>query len=292
MADFNEIFQDSGLDGVIPYAFGLRGKGYDFLRKKLLSGAPFWILMSDATKAPFYSAIDEKVYFNIYGNEDMALKRCDELAIDKMYCTPSLVEVGEFAPNVMKRYRDLGINYLLVNDSVWVSMGDMAPAATYDGMLTSSTPLRNATLNAALYTTMQYIEAEIPCDALIAYFWDIFKKSHFIVPVSPKADLKPSQALSIETTEPHILSTEAEENYLAVFTDPDFLALYGEAYGIESKDRTAVFTPMYSDLMEYLQEQPLNGIYLNCGYGDFALSHELMKEFDIITLNQQANAAD
>lgn len=293
MADLNHIFEESGLEGIIPYAFGLRGKGYDFLRNKLLSGTPFWAVLCNASNVPFFFTDEDKVYFSIYTSEELTSQKCDELAMNNLYCTPSYVEIGARAPEMMKRYRDLGINYLFVNDSVWVAISDLAPAATYDGMLTPQTPLRNAALNAALYTTIQYVAAEISCDALLAYFWDIFLKSHVIVPVFPNEDLLPSQALTPENTTPHLLETEDGKRYLAAFTDPEFLAIYAEENGFEQRDYTAVFTPTYADLREYLDVNPdVSGFIINNGRGDFLVDDEIVKEFELIALNENAKGGN
>lgn len=287
MADLNELFRENGLEGVVPYAFDKQGKGYEFLRRKLLEGVRFYIVMSESTGLPFIFAQQEKTYFCLYSNMNAAEFKCDKLAKDKLYTFALDAEPKDSAPDLFLRYRDMGITHLLMDDSIWIDMRDIVTPATYDGLLNVSVPLRNARLNAAMYCMLQYTRADIPCDELIAYFWTVFKNSHFLVPVRPNNSLKPGQKISLDNTSFHVL-TDDETEYIAVFTDPDFLALYAEAYELQPEEWTAAVTPGFADLVEYMKGNPKQKIVINPVRGDYGLDLDLFAQLDVIALTHQA----
>lgn len=288
MADLNSLFQDSGLEGILPYAFGMTGQGYQFLCEKMKEGVPFWIIVSDSNHMPFVFAEEEKTYFGLYSNEESAVQKCDELAINKFYTTAVMLETEGWTDRLWRRYRDLGATHMLFNDSVWVDIRDLAPVATYDGMLNSTTPLRNAQLNAALYCIEQYLLSGICPESLKAYFWEVFKSSIFYVPVKPIHALASGQALTRSNTQTHIVEFEDGQKSFLGFTDGEFLNIYAEANGLPPEEYTAAFTPTYQDLRDYMNQNPGVGFLLNPGAGDFLFTWDVFQDFELASLNQAA----
>lgn len=80
MANLQSIFNESGLQGIIPYGFDLDGPGYRFLCDKLKEGISFYVVADPETGLPYYFADSNHVYFNLYSTEEMAAAKCDEIA--------------------------------------------------------------------------------------------------------------------------------------------------------------------------------------------------------------------
>lgn len=66
MANLTLLFNEHGLGGIIPYAFGMSGSEYQFLCDKLKAGEPFSIVVSKETGMPFFFVEEGKVYFSLY----------------------------------------------------------------------------------------------------------------------------------------------------------------------------------------------------------------------------------
>lgn len=290
MADLNALFTESGLQGIIPYAFGMTGQGYQYLCQKMREGIPFWVIASTTNNMPFVFAEGEKTYFSLYSTQSQAEQKCDELAMDKFYTQAAPLFPDGWAADLWKRYRDLGATFLRFDDTIWIDIRDLAPAATYDGLLNSKAPLRNALLNAALYAMMQFVEADIECDSVIAYFWRLFKERYLYVPVLPKEPLSSGQALDLTTTEYHIVTLQDGSQAFLAFTDIEAIRIYAMQYELSTAEYTAAYTPGFFDLKEFMMANPELPVIVNHCSGDFLFSLELFEHFELITLNQTALA--
>ena len=143
MANLQSIFNESGLQGIIPYGFDLDGPGYRFLCDKLKEGISFYVVADPETGLPYYFADSNHVYFNLYSTEEMAAAKCDEIAMTKRYTIPALLETSGWVDALWRRYRDLGATHVRLDDAVWVAIKDLASSATYEGIISFETPLRN-----------------------------------------------------------------------------------------------------------------------------------------------------
>ena len=290
MADLNSLYQETGLQGILPYAFTRNGKGYQFLCEKLKEGAPFYILSSRDMLSPFVMTGEGKVYFALYSSESFAMAnaKCDKLAMDKFYVEAVSIEPGEQACALFKRYRDLGITHLYLDEFCWVDIRDLAPPATYDGLLSLKAPLRNAQLNAALYYMMQHMQAGIPCDPIIKYFWDLLKEGHLYVPVRPNSPLRPGEKLDLATSDLHLLEMEDGSITFQAFTDPEFTLIYAESMGLNPEEYTAGFTPGLADIKQYMFAHPDQKLLLNAFRGNFIFTLKTFEEMEMVALNQSA----
>lgn len=263
MADFNSLYKEEGLRGIIPYAFGLAGAGYQFLCEKLKEGVPFWVMVSTLTKIPFYEYDfdEERLYFKLYTDE--------KLAKAGPYMEAVLLDEPQLAMEIWKRYRDLGISHLKLDDYVWVSITDLVAPASYDGFLSNNAPLRNAALNAELYYTMQYYFADYSCDELLGRLWRTLKESQFYVLVKPIKKLRPGQALTKDNMDVHRLNLDDGKVGFAVFTDWQFVVGYAASLGLPAEEYSAAYTPGLQDLLDYMWENPENPAVFNYLYGSF-----------------------
>ena len=132
MANLQSIFNESGLQGIIPYGFDLDGPGYRFLCDKLKEGISFYVVADPETGLPYYFADSNHVYFNLYSTEEMAAAKCDEIAMTKRYTIPALLETSGWVDALWRRYRDLGATHVRLDDAVWVAIKDLASSATYE----------------------------------------------------------------------------------------------------------------------------------------------------------------
>ena len=289
MADFKAIFEESGLVGIVPYAFNMNGKGYDFLCDKLKNGERFWGIYSDENCVPFIS-IDEEtnyVYFSLFSSPEQAEQFTLQLAANDF--RTAVVEINtDVNKNVWLQYRDLGISHLRFDDAIWISIADLAPKATYDGMLNAKLPIRNERLNMALYYMLQFIDADIRFDNSVAYFWRLLQESFFYVPIRPLTPLKKGEALKPENSDYHHATTNDGEDAILAFTDQQFLESYALQNHLKPEDYTAAYTPDFEHLKKFMEDTPDVPIILNTCHGSLTLTLDLFEEMERISLNQAA----
>lgn len=288
MADLNTLYNESGLAGILPYSFGMTGKGYKYLCEKLLNGETLWIVNCTNTTMPLIKIIEEKVCTPIFTNEMSAYYFCNQAAADKINAAPVAVDFGQNAKDIFKRFRDLGIEYLRMDDSVWVDIGDVAPKATYDGFLSINAPLRNAELNATLYYTMQNMRAGIPCDPLISLLWDTLNSAIFLAPIRPKENLTAGAIVDESNTELHIIIDDNGTKYLLIFTDPDFLLMYAAEAGLDHSQYAACYNPSFQTVYDYMKENPDTNVLINYSCGDIVLTLDFLQDIETIALNEHA----
>lgn len=291
MANLKAIYDANGLQGIIPYALGMHGQGYQFLCQKLMEGEPFWVIAASDTGMPYVFAVNDQVLFGLFSTEQQASFKCDELARDNFMTTPVLIEPTDWAPVLFKRYRDLGATHLSLDDSALVRITDVAPAATYNGILNQQTPLRNALLNPALYCFAQFSAAGIENDALAAYFWNVLKDSRLYAPKKPIRQLQPGEALTDENSDFHYTTLEDGTIAVLCFTDAGFVDIYAKAAGLAAGDCSVAATPTYKDWKGFIDANPGMAMVLNAGAGDFVFTQEDIKAMDMIVLNQSASQA-
>lgn len=288
MADLENLFKESGLQGILPYSFGMGGAGYQFLCQKMREGVPFWVITSNDNQMPFIFTKENKVYFALYSALEMAEERCGRLEMDQYDTLAVSIDPSDWAAALWKRYRDLGATHVCFDDSVWIDMRDLAPVATYEGVLSSGTPLRNPSLHAALYCAAQDMAAGRCSDALSAYFWDMFKRSSFYFPLRPTRQLRPGESLNEYNSEYHFAALEDGSPVILGFTDGEFLRIYAAANQLEKEEISAVIISEYPDMKRYLDEHPGLSLLLNSGAGNFLFSQDTIGALEVLSLNQSA----
>lgn len=289
MANLEILYEESGLLGIIPYSFGMDGAGYRFLCEKIMEEAFLYIIVSKDTQMPFYSILDDKIYFSLYTDDSMAAEYCDELAKYKFYTLPAQIAIQDYGEALWKRCRDLGITHLKLNNAAWISIKDIVPAGTYEGILNNETPLQNPTLNAALYTTSQHLVADLATDALIAYTWELIKESTFYAPVRVTKPLYSGERVTADNSEFHFVELQNGTSALCVFTDDVFKMAYAEIFGLTEADLKIVYTTNWPDIKEYLTSNKDVAVVINPGLGDFLLTLESADEMERILLSQAAS---
>lgn len=290
MANLNIIYKESGLQGIIPYGFGMDGQGYRFLCDKLKEGETFYVIASPTTTMPYFFVDNEHVYFNIYTTEELASARCDASAMDKHYAVPAPMETKGWAPALWRRYRDLGATHIRIDDAVWISIKDLAPTATYEGIINLGTPLRNPTLNSIMYFYQQSYEAGTCTDAVTALYWETLKKSLFYAPIRPTRPLHPGEALNEQNSDFHIMELEDGRNAILLFTDDDFKIVYGETYEMKPEEYKVVNVFDYEDILKYMRDNENMCALINHMMGNFLISPEMIDEFESISLNNAARS--
>lgn len=292
MANLNAIFESNGLQGVIPYAFGMKGQGYNFLCQKILEGTPFWMITSHDTGMPYFFADENRVMFGLFSTQERASCKCDELARDNFITIPVFIESGGWTAQLIKRYRDLGVTHLVLDDSALVKIEDLVPSATYDGMLNLHTPLRNARLNSALYCFAQFSAAGIENNALVAYFWQIIKDSHLYAPRRPLRTLNPGESFTELNSDFHYVTLDDGLQAVLCFTDMEFLNIYADAAELMPEEYLVSATPGYSDWSKFLRDRPGMAMILNIGAGDFLFTEEIIRGYELALLKQRAQDAN
>lgn len=288
MANLDALFNDNGLQAIIPYAVGAAAQGYKFLCQKLRDGVSFWIIVSSDSKMPFFSAVKEKVYFSLYSTSEQANFKCAELAMANYFTEPVMIDSIGWSTRLWKRYRDLGATYLQMDDAVWINMLDLTPAATYNGILNGQTPLRNDQLNPAIYCLLQAQSAGEDCSALSAYFWRTFKESRLYAPMRPIRSLNPGESLTINDCDYHYAALQNDCKALLCFTDADFLTIYAESLELSPEEYTVVVTPGYDEIRSFIHLHPDIQLLINIGAGNMILNETIISEFEMIELNQSA----
>lgn len=288
MANLNSIFKESGLQGIIPYGFDLDGPGYRFLCDKLKEGISFYILADSDTGLPYYFVDHQHVYFNIYSTEEAASLKCDEIAMSKHYAVPAYLETSGWADALWKRYRDLGATHVRLDDAVWAGMGDLAPAATYEGIISFKTPLRNPTLNSIMYCYRQDCMAENCTNAMAALFWETFKKSTFYAPLRPTRKLCPGESLNASNSDFHYTELDDGRKAFLLFTDNEFKLIYGTAAKLQPEEYKVVNVFNYDEIQEFFADVPGLCAVINAGCGGLSITPESIEEYESIALNQAA----
>lgn len=289
MANLQSIFKESGLQGIVPYGFDLDGPGYRFLCDKLREGISFYVVAEPETGLPYYFVDSNHVYFNLYSTEEAAAAKCDEIAMNKRYSVPALLETNGWADALWKRYRDLGATHVRLDDAVWTSMKDLAPIATYEGIISFETPLRNPTLNSIMYCYRQDVQAECCTDAMVALFWETFKRSTFYAPLRPTRTLHPGESLNAENSDFHYLTMNDGRKAFLLFTDDEFKMIYGAGTKLSSEEYKVVNVFNYDEIREFFADVPGLCAVVNAGCGGgFSLTPESIDEFESVALNQAA----
>lgn len=288
MANMQSIFQESGLQGIIPYGFELDSPGYRFLCEKLKEGTAFYVIAEPETGLPYYFTDSKHIFFNLYSTEEMASVKCNEIAISKRYTVPARLDTCGWADSLWKRYRDLGATHIRLDDAVWLSLKDLAPVATYEGVLSPKTPLRNPTLNSIMYCHRQDVEAECCSDALTALFWNTLKNSYFYAPLHPTRTLLPGESLDHSNSDFHYVALQDGRSALLLFTDNEFKLIYGGNAQLRPEEYKVVSLLTYDELQRILMDRPGLCLIINAGCGGFSVTPEAIEELDLIALNQEA----
>ena len=152
----------------------------------------------------------------------MAAAKCDEIAMTKRYTIPALLETSGWVDALWRRYRDLGATHVRLDDAVWVAIKDLASSATYEGIISFETPLRNPTLNSIMYCYRQDVQAECCTEAMVALFWETFKKSTFYAPLHPTRTLHPGESLNASNSDFHYVAINDGRKAFLLFTDDEF----------------------------------------------------------------------
>lgn len=293
LADLNSLYQSNGLQGILPYSFGMQGSGYRFLCDKLREGEVLYLTVSPFNNMPWFFPKDDRVLFHLYTDPLLAEQQCDLLAREKLQSAVINLDLTGIADHVWRRYRDLGATHLLIDDSIYVAMSDLTPPASYDGFINPKAPLRNDRLNAALYTLLQYENNDLSHPALKGYFWDVFKQSRLYIPLKPLRQLQPGEILTADNSAYHYADFEGGMRGLLVFTDAYFVELYANLEGLTPDQYTANVVCTYDTLLEYMLDNRDEGVILNYGAGNFPLDLDSVDEFDSLALTAAAqNAAD
>lgn len=293
MADLKALFEENGLLGIIPYAFNMTGQGYEFLCSKLKSGVPFWSIYSDENLVPFI-AVDEQnnyIYFQLFSTKEQATEYAHTLQNNNYKFNPVQVNAGANINNLWLRYRDLGITHVRFDDAIWIDIKDLAPAATYDGMLNPKLPIRNTRLNTALYYMLEHLDAGVTFDESIAYFWRVLQESYLYIPMKPKTGLKKGEALTAENSDFHYKdnpSSQKNQESILAFTDKNFLELYASIDNLKPEDYTAAYTPDFANLKAFMEQNPEYSIMLNAYSGSLILTLDFFEEMETIALNIDA----
>lgn len=279
MANLKTIFEEDGIAGIIPYAFGPEEPGYQFLCGKLKDPIPFYILVRADICFPFYQYEEdgEKMYFSVFTDKERALETCDQLALESFNVQPFYLENP--APDVWTMYREYGITHIRVDNFVYVQIEDLAPPCTYEGILNNKTPLRNPSFNEALYVMLQYESAGFNVDALQAVFWERLNDSTFYVPRRMTRKLKSGEAVNDSNSDFHFLDIEGQR-YLPVFSGDLFLQFYAAGFEIPPEDSKLVFTTNLPDLMVYMKNHPDTQVIINPVMGDVVINHETLEELE------------
>jgi len=288
MANLDAIYEESGLQGVIPYGFGMDGQGYRFLCGKLKEGVSFYVIASPATTLPYFFADNEHIYFNLYTTEEMASSKCDSLAMDKRYTVPALLETEGWTSVLWRRYRDLGATHIRIDKAVWISISDLTTTATYEGIINYDTPLRNPTLNAIMYSYQQNYEAGACPDALTALYWETVKKSLFYAPLRPTRPIQPGETLNAGNSDFHYIELEDGSRAFLLFTDDDFKNIYAESYGLKPEEFKVVNLFNFNEIREFLASESGLCALVNHMAGNFVISTDLMDYYETISLNEAA----
>jgi len=288
MANLQSIYRESGLQGIIPYGFDFKGPGYCFLCDKLKEGVSLFVIAEPETGLPYYFVDSKHVFFNLYSTEEAAAVKCDELAMKKRYAIPAQLDTSGWANNLWKRYRDLGASYIKLDDAVWINIKNLAPAATYEGILSFETPLRNPTLNSIMYCYRQDVQAECCTDAMIGLFWETFKKSMFYAPLRPTRTLRLGETLNSHNSDFHYVTQNDGRKAFLLFTDSEFKLIYGSAENLNPEEYKVVNLFSYHDICNFFANKPGLCAVVNLHSGGFSLTPESINEFDTIALNQAA----
>lgn len=290
MADLDALYSYEGLPAIIPYAFSQTSPGYKYLCEKMKTTGSIWCVVDSEDEFPIVLTEPDKVFFKIFTNEDMGQHECDRLAMDRYYSKLVPLSLDTYASEIWKRFRDCGATHLRLDNAVWISIADLAPAATYDGFINVNAPLRNANLNSALYCYCQHVKADAASVKLAAYVWDIIKQAHFCLPILPIDPLKPGESLSSDNVQFHYIEQDNNRNALLVFTDENFLTIYKDALKLSQEDCGAFYTPSFESLRDIMVENEID-LCINLYAGSFLLTNELCAEFEQAALNAAARDA-
>ena len=290
MADLKTIYDEDGIQGILPYAFNSNEPGYKFLCDVLKAGYTLWFLVGQRNNMPFLEVVESKLYFSFFTTEEEAHNHADTLARHRYYTTPIKTETDTAFDLLWKRSRDLGATHINIDQAVWINIKDLAPVAEYDGYISADAPIRNAKINSLMLLFNQQISADIKNDRLTAELWRALQDSRFYVPLMLTEEIEPGKAMTDDNSSPHTINYGEGLLTLPVFTDQAFLTAYAQAFELPDEAWAVVKTPDLKEILNYTRNNAQLAAIINPCSLDLLLSKDAIEEFERIALVDDAQA--
>lgn len=184
MIDYDKIYEQEGLLGLMPYAHQRGQDGYKFFIEKFLKDGDFFVYTIPGSGLPCLEINDSnESYIDVFFDMDSTYKFIKllhpETAIHAIQITHSSKQ------SVLSMCRDVGVSFIRCNCELLLCMDDLIPVIGYDGYLDGQ-PLRNAEMRLALHYTTQKAHDKASGDDLVVYraFHHLLRTSHVIFPMT------------------------------------------------------------------------------------------------------------
>ncbi len=265
MADLQAIYKKFGIQGIVPYAFQRGGAAYQFLVRKMKEEASLYLITSKVTAVPYLDVFYLGAYAMICLSEKQASAICDKLARSGSQAYPERLVTTEEKEKKLRHIRDLGAVGIQVDDGLLIHIQDLVATLDYDGFKSPDVPLRNSTMNAALYMLCQKAAAGNNYQHLLQYLFHQIRTGHYLVPV-----VIVDSAQGILGKDDFIVPTMLSEdgyNLVAIFTDT---ASFQDAFESDEKIRRLfpqqlTYVAEYQFLLELLTGQEKMAAIINPG---------------------------
>ena len=139
-----------------------------------------------------------------------------------------------------------------------------------------------------MYCYRQDVQAECCTEAMVALFWETFKKSTFYAPLHPTRTLHPGESLNASNSDFHYVTMNDGRKAFLLFTDDEFKKIYGTGARLKPEEYKVVNVFNYDEIREFFTDTPGLCAVVNAGCGGFSLTPESINEFESVALNQAA----
>jgi len=296
MADLQTIYKEFGIQGIVPYAFQRGGEAYQFLARKMKEEASLYLITSKVTAVPYLDVFHLGAYAMICLSQEQANAICDKLARSGAQAYYDRLVTNEEKEKKLQHIRDIGAVGVQIDNDLMVYIQDLVATPDYDGFKSPDVPLRNSTMNAALYILCQKAAAGHNNQNLLQYLFRRIQTGHFLVPIAI-ADSAEGTLGKDDFIVPTMLS---EDGYslVAIFTDT---ASFQDACESDEKIRRLfpqqlTYVAEYQFLIELLTGQEKMAVVINPGTANLNIDGgsliSLEAEFVASEATQGNNCAD
>ena len=160
MANLDAIYQELGLDGIIPHASRQGSKAHMMILDKIKQDDELFFLQTQFT-IPFITVHQNMYHMMAYTTEQEATATAQRDIQQRQILSVEPVPTEESRKTFFQAAFDSGIQALHINDSLSIPISQLYTVPNYDGQPNENFMLRNSTLNGATYYYTQFACAQM-----------------------------------------------------------------------------------------------------------------------------------
>lgn len=276
MADYDALYEMYGLSGIAPHAFLRESSGYRYLVERIEKGSSLFVVISEATHAPFLSVCGGAVCAYAFTEEALSGTFLVEQIANGYKVAIRRTESRGFLESMIS----FGVQLLVLNNEVKVAVSDIAKGERYFGD-ESEEPPKNTQANAALCLAMQEQVLEESQNSYFALLFCLLRDATVLVPVIGQG--QKGSVTSLADLQTPIFRDASGMPILCAFLDVDSLDRFwrmGES-AHEKMPQKLYYEMGYTALRTLFFANPKVRLAFNPAAGIPAIDHELFRALEL-----------